>query len=103
MRLKINDSQLIWPGKQKKKPKGIMIPTHLKVLTIEEKPFVYVRHLTDDEVQCMEDEVSCPLFNTSNGIGTKLKKLTNSLSCSEFNFSLTRFFRKRFLLPRLLH
>ncbi|KAL9872985.1 glutamate ionotropic receptor NMDA type subunit 1 isoform 1-T4 [Glossina fuscipes fuscipes] len=68
MRLNINDSQVIWPGKQKKKPKGIMIPTHLKVLTIQEKPFVYVRHLTDDEVQCMEDEVSCPLFNTSNGI-----------------------------------
>lgn len=69
MRLKINDSQIIWPGKQKKKPEGIMIPTHLKVLTIEEKPFVYVRRLTDDEVNCVEDEVPCPLFNASNGMG----------------------------------
>ncbi|KAM7364715.1 glutamate ionotropic receptor NMDA type subunit 1 isoform 3-T3 [Cochliomyia hominivorax] len=68
MRLKINDSQIIWPGKQKKKPEGIMIPTHLKVLTIEEKPFVYVRRLTDDEVNCLDDEVPCPLFNTTNGV-----------------------------------
>lgn len=77
MRLKINDSQIIWPGKQKKKPEGIMIPTHLKVLTIEEKPFVYVRRLTDDEVNCMDDEVQCPLFNATNGVGMWIRKTTN--------------------------
>lgn len=70
MRLKINDSMIIWPGKERKKPKGIMIPTHLKVLTIEEKPFVYVRRLTEDEPTCMDDEVTCPLYNTSNGHGS---------------------------------
>uniref|UniRef100_T1GLY4 Receptor ligand binding region domain-containing protein n=1 Tax=Megaselia scalaris TaxID=36166 RepID=T1GLY4_MEGSC len=55
MRLKINDSEIVWPGRQSKKPEGIMIPTHLKVLTIEEKPFVYVRRLTEDEKYCEED------------------------------------------------
>lgn len=45
MRLRINDSQIVWPGAVQKKPEGIMIPTHLKVLTVEEKPFVYVRKL----------------------------------------------------------
>ncbi|KAL5274466.1 GRIN1 family protein [Megaselia abdita] len=67
MRLKIDDSEIVWPGKQKKQPEGIMIPTHLKVLTIEEKPFVYVRRLTEDEKYCEEDEIPCPYFNSTDG------------------------------------
>ncbi|XP_055636801.1 glutamate [NMDA] receptor subunit 1 isoform X2 [Toxorhynchites rutilus septentrionalis] len=67
MKLKINDSALIWPGNTEKKPEGIMIPTHLKVLTIEEKPFVYVRRLLDDEIDCEEDEIACPHFNITDG------------------------------------
>lgn len=69
MRLKIDDSEIVWPGRQKKKPEGIMIPTHLKVLTIEEKPFVYVRRLTEDEKYCEEDEIPCPYFNSTDGKG----------------------------------
>lgn len=72
MRLRINDSEIIWPGKLKKKPEGFFIPTHLKVLTIEEKPFVYVRKITDDRRDCEEDEIPCPHFNVSDGIGEKL-------------------------------
>lgn len=71
MRLKINDSEIIWPGKMKKKPDGVFIPTHLKILTIEEKPFVYVRKLTDDEIDCEEDEIPCPHFNVTDGNGKK--------------------------------
>lgn len=70
MRLKINDSLIVWPGNMRKKPEGIMIPTHLKVLTIEEKPFVYVRRLTNDEISCDEDEIACPHFNSTDGVGT---------------------------------
>jgi glutamate receptor ionotropic, NMDA 1 len=69
MRLRINDSEIIWPGKMKKKPEGFFIPTHLKVLTIEEKPFVYVRKITDDRNYCEEDEIACPHFNVSEGRG----------------------------------
>lgn len=69
MRLKINDSEIVWPGKVKKKPEGFFIPTHLKVLTIEEKPFVYVRKLTDEEIECEEDEIPCPHFNVTDGNG----------------------------------
>lgn len=69
MRLKINDSSIIWPGKQKRKPEGIMIPTHLKVLTIEEKPFVYVRELPDDELLCEPDEIACPKLDAKDGLG----------------------------------
>ncbi|XP_055607534.1 glutamate [NMDA] receptor subunit 1 isoform X2 [Uranotaenia lowii] len=67
MKLKINDTALIWPGNTEKKPEGIMIPTHLKVLTIEEKPFVYVRELMDDEIDCDDDEIVCPHFNSTDG------------------------------------
>lgn len=68
MRLRINDSSILWPGKEKKKPEGILIPRHLKVLTIEEKPFVYVRKLADEElsVRCADDEIPCPFFNTTD-------------------------------------
>ena len=67
MRLKINDSEIIWSGRQRKKPEGIMIPTHLKVLTIEEKPFVYVRRLGDDERFCEEEEIPCPYYDSNEG------------------------------------
>lgn len=70
MVLNINDSQILWPGKLKRKPEGIIIPTHLKVLTIEEKPFIYVRRLGIDEPDCdIKDEVPCPMFNATDGTG----------------------------------
>lgn len=114
MRLRINDSMILWPGKIRKKPEGIMIPTHLKVLTIEEKPFVYVRKLSDDEIDCEVDEIPCPHFNVSNGMG-KIKMSYNSiynrrkgkrtLFSSAFLLSPfpTRLDRKGLLLQRLLH
>lgn len=80
MRLRINDSQIMWPGRQSRKPEGIMIPTHLKVLTVEEKPFVYVRKLADDPTaQCDDDEISCPLFNATDGSGLLYQAGFNSL------------------------
>ena len=75
MRLRINDSEIFWPGKEKKKPEGIIIPTHLKVLTVEEKPFVYVRRLSDDDpARCEDDEIPCPYFNVTDGRGMHLKR-----------------------------
>lgn len=50
-----------------------MIPTHLKVLTIEEKPFVYVRELAEGEVRCLPDEIACPHFNTTERESAFLK------------------------------
>lgn len=71
MRLRINDNDIQWPGNETKKPEGIIIPRHLKVLTVEEKPFVYVRKLNaDDETlastKCEDDEIPCPLFNATD-------------------------------------
>uniref|UniRef100_A0A1B6M8R4 Glutamate [NMDA] receptor subunit 1 n=2 Tax=Cicadellinae TaxID=33370 RepID=A0A1B6M8R4_9HEMI len=66
MRLRINESGIVWPGRPTKKPEGLEIPKHIKVLTIEEKPFVYTRELEDYETQtCNEDEIPCPHFNST--------------------------------------
>ncbi|XP_012528577.2 glutamate [NMDA] receptor subunit 1 [Monomorium pharaonis] len=66
MKLRANESNIIWPGRLKIKPEGFMIPTHLKVLTIEEKPFVYVRELPDNEDKCLPEEIVCPHFNMTD-------------------------------------
>ncbi|OXU31985.1 hypothetical protein TSAR_013753 [Trichomalopsis sarcophagae] len=62
MKLIVNDSIIIWPGKIKNKPEGFLIPTHLKVLTVEEKPFVYVRKATG--MKCEVEEVLCPNYKS---------------------------------------
>lgn len=72
MLLNINDSLILWPGKLERKPEGIIIPTHLKVLTIEEKPFIYVRRLDEDEGECdPQMEIPCPMFNATDGTGKR--------------------------------
>ncbi|KAH0817267.1 hypothetical protein GEV33_005524 [Tenebrio molitor] len=62
-----------------------MIPTHLKVLTIEEKPFVYVRKLVEPQDLCTIDEIPCPHFNTSQDTQAKIVRGTseNSSQISE--------------------
>ncbi|KAK0095902.1 hypothetical protein PV326_007060 [Microctonus aethiopoides] len=52
MRLSVNETAITWPGRLVTKPEGFMIPTHLKVLTIEEKPFVYVRSTDITKLYC---------------------------------------------------
>lgn len=68
MKLKVNESNIVWPGNSKSKPEGFMIPTHLKVLTIDEKPFVYVRTLKDEGDSCTPEEIPCPHFNSSDSM-----------------------------------
>ncbi|KAG7209088.1 hypothetical protein KM043_015236 [Ampulex compressa] len=70
MRLTVNENNITWPGRLKTKPEGFMIPTHLKVLTIEEKPFVYVREIFENEI-CLPEEIPCPHFNATDHEGTR--------------------------------
>ncbi|XP_075226743.1 glutamate ionotropic receptor NMDA type subunit 1 [Lycorma delicatula] len=65
MKLHLEKENIVWPGRPEKMPPGIEIPKHIKVLTIEEKPFVYVRELRDEDEECMPDEIPCPHFNTT--------------------------------------
>lgn len=66
MHLTIEEKKILWPGRLSEKPEGFMIPTHLKVLTIEEKPFVYTRRLLEDQDSCKPDEIKCSHFNSSD-------------------------------------
>lgn len=67
MSLHVDEKNILWPGKLHVKPEGFMIPTHLKVLTIEEKPFVYTRRLLDEQQEtCLPEEIPCPYFNATD-------------------------------------
>ncbi|XP_063242581.1 glutamate [NMDA] receptor subunit 1 [Bacillus rossius redtenbacheri] len=65
MRMRLDEAGIVWPGRPRSKPEGIIIPTHLKVLTIEEKPFVYVRQIHNSGENCSQEEIPCPLFNST--------------------------------------
>ena len=75
MTLSVNESSIIWPGRLQTKPEGFMIPTHLKVLTIEEKPFVYVREVAFGE-SCLPEEIPCPHFNATEYESMNLLNIT---------------------------
>lgn len=51
----------------------------VKVLTIEEKPFVYARKI-DEGGDCAPEEIPCPHYNASedSGIGLKDRILNSS-------------------------
>lgn len=51
MKLNLDEDRIVWPGGLTQKPTGLMIPTHLKVLTIVETPFVYARKLDPDAIE----------------------------------------------------
>ena len=65
MKLSMDEDKIIWPGGLSKKPTGLMIPTHLKVLTIADKPFVYHRKIDNGEMcDASKGEILCPHYNT---------------------------------------
>ena len=64
MSLSLEQDNIIWPGGLRKKPTGLMIPTHLNVLTISEQPFVYNRTLAPGEICDRDGEILCPQYNT---------------------------------------
>ena len=67
MRLQLDEANIVWPGGLTQKPTGLMIPTHLKVLTILEKPFVYARAIQRNETcDVTRGETRCPLYNTKH-------------------------------------
>ena len=73
MVLTLNSEKIVWPGNLHKKPSGLMIPTHLQVLTINEKPFVYSRQIGPCKEEpcpppCNKEngEIPCPIYNTTH-------------------------------------
>lgn len=91
MQLDLNLDVIVWPGEEKDKPVsvclalfnsfmlfrtekvnhhfqqlGFMVPRHLKVVTVAEKPFVYVRDPEDGN--CKPSEIACPHTNDSETV-----------------------------------
>ncbi|GFU33942.1 glutamate receptor subunit 1 [Nephila pilipes] len=66
MTLSLNVQDIVWPGNELKKPRGYIVPTHLKVVTVAEKPFTWIREV-EDRSMCMDDEIFCPKMNKTSG------------------------------------
>lgn len=62
MQMWLNPSNVIWPGYPAIKPIGYVIPTHLKIATIEEEPYVFAR-LPRQDGSCDYDQIPCPRFD----------------------------------------
>ena len=67
-KLHMGDVGIIWPGNQMSKPKGIKISTHLKVVTIQALPFIYVDRVPAGGVCDTElNRMPCPRPNSTGG------------------------------------
>ncbi|XP_035225626.1 glutamate [NMDA] receptor subunit 1-like, partial [Stegodyphus dumicola] len=66
MTLSLNVQEIVWPGEETRKPRGYIVPTHLKVVTVAEKPFTWIRE-AEDKSLCLEDEIPCPRKNKTSG------------------------------------
>jgi len=71
MALEVDDEVILWPGGSSKKPEGVMIPTHLKVLTIEERPFTYTKKRDFGE-GCDAGWEDCPKYVFNGTAGAQL-------------------------------
>ncbi|XP_048260195.1 glutamate [NMDA] receptor subunit 1 isoform X1 [Bombus terrestris] len=89
MTLSVNESSITWPGRLQTKPEGFMIPTHLKVLTIEEKPFVYVREIASGE-PCLPEEIPCPHFNVTDHENLQTFTATKTYCCKGYCMDLLK-------------
>ena len=66
----------MWPGNQTVQPKGLKISTHLKVVTLEELPFIYAEPVhSPDDCNIKFNKVPCPKPNKTGKINLCLKPL----------------------------
>ena len=96
MKLTLNEDKIIWPGGMTQKPSGLMIPTHLKVLTILDKPFVYSRPLLEpgDTCDVANGEILCPHYDTdlTVEVNQRCKLKVSFLSKNSILIKLLRIF-----------
>lgn len=58
MQLWLNENSIVWPGFLTVKPLGYVIPSKLKIVTLAEKPFVWVRPLDYQAVDNLRQHVN---------------------------------------------
>lgn len=72
-KLSFGNIPIQWPSGETTKPKGLKISTHLQVVTIQSKPFVYQDPIINDEdiEECeKKDGIQCSHFNSTTGLTT---------------------------------
>ncbi|GAB1605407.1 glutamate receptor ionotropic, NMDA 1 isoform X2 [Argonauta hians] len=57
---------IVWPGNTQKQPEGLRKSTHLKVVTIQEEPFITRRPISKGGA-CNSEEVVCPHTDKATG------------------------------------
>ncbi|OQR70578.1 glutamate-like [Tropilaelaps mercedesae] len=85
MELKINLNSVSWPGGATEKPLGFIIPKHLRVATLAERPFVWTRKV-NSSVECSLSEIPCPWYNHSADIARE-----EAFCCSGYCMDLLQF------------
>ena len=75
-KLQVKTEEIVWPGNQTVQPKGLKISTHLKVVTLEELPFIYAEPVhSPDDCNIKFNKVPCPKPNKTGKINLCLKPL----------------------------
>ncbi|RWS11095.1 glutamate [NMDA] receptor subunit 1-like protein [Dinothrombium tinctorium] len=77
----LNLDSIIWPGNERKKPLGYYVPTHLRVATITEKPFVYSKLPLDGK--CLPNQMLCTRYNLT-------RKMHENYCCEGYCMDLLR-------------
>jgi len=66
MQLHLHVNEIIWPGYQLTKPLGYVRPTHIRVVTLEEEPFIWAKEIDETQV-CLESQIPCTKFDNQTG------------------------------------
>lgn len=67
MHLTLNINEIIWPGYQTTQPLGYVRPSHLRIVTIEEEPFIFFHPVSKAE-ECVGDTVPCGKIDVATGM-----------------------------------
>lgn len=66
--MSINESKIIWPGNVNRRPDGTKWSSKLRIVVIEEKPFVFKFKKTKNIVSCKQvdnSSIECPWSNSN--------------------------------------
>uniref|UniRef100_T1L122 Glutamate [NMDA] receptor subunit 1 n=1 Tax=Tetranychus urticae TaxID=32264 RepID=T1L122_TETUR len=68
MHLSLNINEITWPGGQTTQPLGYVRPNHLRIVTLEEEPFIFVQGPVSGAEECIGDTFPCGKTDTTTGV-----------------------------------
>ncbi|XP_074600857.1 glutamate [NMDA] receptor subunit 1-like isoform X2 [Brevipalpus obovatus] len=67
MQLWFNINSIVWPGYRTVQPLGYVRPSHLRVVTLQEEPFIFTYPVASTS-ECSKDQVPCAKYDQKSGI-----------------------------------